>query len=205
MAFYGDKSKAESMAGTGDGSVTQEMQDAVNQWIDTNIKDGFGLVEDADEYYDIKKLGQTELVLKNFPISEVTELYDLARYNEPVLIDPSNYSVDKDSGILQLIKSNYLMRQGDNAHFSVGTRAVRVKYKYGFNEVPGDIKQIATLMAAKWAKIKSQQTDMDGLKSVKMANYSESYDLEFMNIKSEYDEILGGLINNAIKIYAIGV
>lgn len=202
MAFYGDTTKAENLAGTPTGSVTDEMQEAINEWINANIKrTGFEESELVEEHYDIKKYGQNELILKNFPVTELEEITNGVHSDDAeILVLDEDYVADFDTGIVQLLGYN---------KFVQGFNSVKVKYKYGYTEVPPLIAQIATLMAAKWAKIKSATIpvgeDDEVLRSVRIGDYSESYDLGFMTVKSEYDDVLNPMIKKAQEYYAVGV
>lgn len=199
MPFYGSNTQAESLAGTISGTVTIAMQDFINSWIDENIRqDGF-VVLSADEYYDIQRSGQTELLLKHFPVITVTSIEDGCQNTTPEsLVENEDYVVDKDTGIVQLLYSY------SSIGFEVGANQVRVKYSYGYSAVPSDIYQIATMMAAKWAKIRDQQTDADGLKQVKIGDYQETRDISFMGIKSEFDDLLDPMVKKAKAKYGVG-
>lgn len=202
MEFYGDAAKAETLAGVSTGDVTDEMQEAINDWIDANIRStGFGESELVEQYYDIKKIGQNELILKNFPVTELSEIIEGTNTQiSDTLVENTDFVLDNDTGIIQLLC---------NKAFRKGFNIVKVKYKYGFTSVPQLIIQIATLMAAKWAKLRSQTIPVgDGgevVKSVRIGDYSESYDLGFMTVKSEFDDMLSPMIKSAKEIYADGV
>jgi hypothetical protein len=196
MAFYGDSTKAEALAGTVAGTVTAEMQSVINEWINLNIRmDGFTEVT-ADEYYDIRKSRQAELVLEHYPVTEITGITNAVKDDSPVDLASDDYVCDEDSGIIQLLLGQF---------FAVGFNQVRVQYKYGYTVVPSDIAQIATMMAAKWAKIRDQQADADGIKQVKIGDYQETRDISFMMISSEFDDILKSMIKKAQAKYQSGV
>ncbi len=211
--MYGDVDKVVELASDPDitaESISEEMETVVDNWIDTNIKPtGFLNISNADEYYDIKRTDQTELVLKHFPIVTLTELINDANSSSPITLDSSSYYVDSESGIIQLLNnittSSVSYYNNYVGYFSKGNRTVRVKYTYGYSDVPEIIQTIANLMLAKWAKIQLQQSDADGMKSVRIGNYSETKDVEFVNIDSEFDSILMPLIKSAQETYAIGV
>lgn len=202
MAFYGDAGKAETLAGTVSGSVTVEMQEVINEWINANIKQtGFEESELVEEFYDIRKSGQNELILKNFPVTELDEIINGVQCSAPeTLVLNTDFVLDSDTGIIQLLGYK---------KFIQGFNAVKASYKYGYEQVPSLIVQIATLMAAKWAKIKSQAIPVgegdEVLKSTRIGDYSESYDLGFMSVKSEFDDLLNPMIKKAQEYYAVGV
>jgi len=202
MAFYGDKDKASKLADVSVGFVTDEMQEVINEWINANIKSsGFVESDEIEEYYDIKKYGQNELILKNFPVTELIEIINgFGDSQLETLVLNTDYVVDDDTGIIQLLGYKKFIK---------GFNSVKVKYKYGYTVVPPIIVQIATLMAAKWASIWASDIPVgeggEVIKSVKMGDYSESYDLGFMSVKSEFDELLNPLIKRAQEYYAVGV
>ena len=197
--FYGDKNAAASLAGISASLISDDQLKVINDWIIANIKNS-GFEESAlvTEYYDIKRTGQKELILKNFPISEVYEIIDNSQ-NNTLVLESSSYVVDSESGIIQLLECGKLKE------FTCGFNSVKVTYKYGFISVPEIIKSIANLMLAKWCKIKESQSDADGLKSIKIGDYSESFDIEFLNIESEFDNILNPMIKSAKNIFNDGV
>jgi len=206
MAFYGDVTKASNLAGVVVTDITAEMQETINNWIKANIKwTGFEQSQDVIEYYDIRKSNQDELILNNFPIIGVSELVNDAQSSTPTVLSIDSYVVDKSTGIIQLIKKVNSIVSGCLGEFKKGFNSVKVTYTHGYATVPEIIAQIATLMAAKWAKIKDTQAEGDGLKAVRIGDYSETFDLSFMNIKSEYDEILLPMIKRAQEYYANGV
>ncbi len=199
--FYGSEQKAANLAGVDLADITAEMTEAINDWIDANIKKtGFGESESIVEYHDIRKSGQNELILKNFPVTELTEVINGVHNDSPeTLVLNTDFVLDSDTGIIQLLCKKFFQ----------GFNSVKVTYKYGYTAVPQLIIQIATLMAAKWAKIKSQPIpEGEGgevLKSIRIGDYSEGYDLGFMTVKSEYDDMLNSMIKKAQEYYAVGV
>jgi hypothetical protein len=206
MSFYGNSIDATGLAGTVIADISSEMEEIVNNWIDSKIRpEGFTQLS-ATEYYDIRKDDQDELVLKNFPVISITTLTNEARATTPKVIDSSNYVCDLDSGIIQLDGAN----ASNNAEniieaFAKGFNSVKVEYDYGYASVPGDIVKLATLLLAKWSKIKSEQATSNGLKSVSAGDYKETFDLEFMGVKSEFDEMITELFRLAKIKYSRGV
>lgn len=210
MAFYGDVDKIIDIVGSEFTSddITEGMKDVINSYIDSEInEDGFDVSIDADEYYDIKKDYQTELLLKHFPVISVSSITDDVHATTPTTVNSEAYTVDKDTGIIQLITA-YKSLNGTESDFinafTKGFNSVRVQYKYGFKEVPDIIVQLANLLTSKWLKIQSKQSDADGLKSVSIADYKETYDTSFVAINSEYDGMIKKMINKAKGLYAKG-
>jgi hypothetical protein len=195
MIFYGSVAKVSSLSGIDSSEITEAMQEIINVWIDENIRqDGF-VQYNADEYYDIGKFGQNELVLRHFPVISLSVITKTGSPNESV-VPVEDYVIDKESGIIQLINSSSLPR---------GMNSIRVKYKYGFAIVPDDIAQIANLMLARWAEISAQQDDADGLKQVKIGDYMELRDTGFGGINAKYGPLIDPLVKKAQGKYNIGV
>lgn len=210
MSFYSDKTKAVNLTGVDSSVIVDEMQETIDMWINTNIKwDGFNDTKTVTEFYNVDKLLQSEIVLKHFPIISVTEIVDNAQSDTPKTLSADSYTYDSESGIVQL--KNYVNEYDDGTYsihyFTKGKSAIKITYKYGYNNVPDVIVKLATLLLAKWAKIKSVKIDTgdDNLKSVKIGNYTENYDLGFMSIKSEFDSIIEPMIKRVQEYYADGV
>lgn len=88
------------------------------------------------EYLD--GTGVNALFLSRYPVRSVAEVYDdLSRvFGSDTLIDPSNYVVDSEQGMIRLFK--------DVGGFSRGRRNVKVVYEggYGFEVVAGENDKI---------------------------------------------------------------
>lgn len=210
MSFYSDKTKAINLAGVGADVIIDEMQEMIDSWIDTTIKwDGFGNSVSITEYYNVDKMLQSEIVLKHFPVASISEVIDNAQGDSPRTLSVDSYTFDSESGILQL--KNYVDEYDDGTYavhyFTKGKSAVKVTYIYGFTTVPDVITKLATFLLAKWAKIKNIQAsaDVENLKSIRIGDYSESYDLGFMNVKSEFDSIIEPMIKRVQAYYSDGV
>lgn len=210
MAFYSNKSKAAVMAGVSESIITQEMQESIDTWVETNIKwDGFNGEKNNDEYYDILKSNQSELVLKHFPILSISEVTDNASSSNSKILNTSSYGFDAESGILHLL--NVVPENVDDTYiiysFTRGNRTVRVKYVSGYSTVPDVIVKLSTLMLARWAEIKNvlNTSQAENLKSVKIGDYTETYDLNFSNVKSKFDDVLVPMIKRVKQYYTEGV
>ncbi len=206
MSFYGDKTESASLAGVAIGNITDAMEDQINNWIDVKIRPKGFVQLSATEYYDIRKDGQNELILKNFPVISVTTLTNEARATTPKVVDSTNFVCDLDSGIIQLDGAN-AQNNAENIidAFAKGFNSVKVEYTYGYTAVPSDIENLATLLMAKWVKIRDEQGTSDGLKSVSAGDYKETFDLQFMGVKSEYDEMITDFLKLAKAKYSRGV
>jgi len=210
MSFYSDKTKASNLSGVDETLILDEMQESIDIWINTNIKwTGFLDTESRVEYYDIKKINQTELVLKHFPVVSISEIIDNAKSSDAEILNTLSYTVDNESGVVQLLN---IVPTDEDGHYTIkyftpGASSVKISYISGFASVPDIIVKLATLMLAKWAKIKGIQADggdLEGIKSVRIGNYTETYDLTFLNIRSEFDTMLDPMIKRVQAYYADG-
>lgn len=204
---YGDKTKAASLAGSTveESTISDEMLESVDEFINVNVREeGFGKYEDQEEYYDIKRSDQSELLLKNHPVLSVSSLKDDMRSNSPVTVSSDAYVVDLETGIIQLSPMANVNSENEIAYFTKGFNSVYVKYTYGFETTPETIVQLANLMLAKWAKVLTQQADADGLKSVSIGDYKETYDTGFMSVKSEFDDQISIFLKRAKIKYGRG-
>jgi hypothetical protein len=191
--FYGDETKAAELGGVEPDEITEARIDIINGVIDSEIRTlGFNKLE-AIEYYDIKECGKTELMLKKYPVinNSVTITNDVN--NNPTDFETTDFIVDNETGIIQLLTKGL--------SFSKGVKNVKVVYEHGFDSVPSIISKLATLLMAKLLKVKSQNMDADGLKSFTAGNYSESKDLAFMNVKSEFDDDINSFLKKGKIVY----
>lgn len=205
FTFYGNVSEASTLSGVVEADITIFMQQSINNWIDLNIREyGFGKNDVSDEYHSIFNTEQKELILEKFPVisKDSLSIVDNVNSNTPINVDEDCYHIDLQSGIVQIIPVQNSTVQTIN-YFTKGIHSVKVDYSYGYESVPDDISKIATLLIAKWTKIKNTNADADGLKSLKAGDYSETKDLDFMLIKSEFDEELLPMIKQAKIKYAI--
>lgn len=208
MIFYGNIERIVELLGTGfaESDVTVAIQNVITNWIDEHVYEaGFGENISADEYYDIKNDNQTELMLKNFPVISISSIINDSQSDSAVTVNSDSYVVDNDTGIVQLITA--VISAVDDTYinsFTKGFNSVRVQYEYGFGDVPEVIRQLANLLTAKWIKTKDVQAQADGLKSVSIGDYKETFDSNFTSVKSEYDDMITSLLNKAKSKYAKG-
>jgi hypothetical protein len=194
--FYGDVTIAAGLCGLTAAELTADMQAIINGIINSEIRvDGFGKTE-IIEYHTIKSANRTELMLKKYPVIDSSvEIIDDANDSTSEIMDTDNYRVDNETGIIQLLTNK--CTTNSISHFTEGIHSVKVTYEHGFDTVPNNIAKLANLLLAKWGKVKSQNADADGLRSLSVGNYSESRDLSFMNVASEFDDEINKLIKSA--------
>lgn len=207
--FYGDASKAAELTGNSEinsTDLTTAPQVQINNFINTSFRpEGFGKGS-ADELYTIKDSKTNTLVLRNMPIiKDSITLYDDMNSGDPIEVNSDCYVVDNDSGIIQILTDKQLSGENLISYFAKGIKSIRVTYEYGFDVVPDDIIAFANLLGAKWLDINNSQSNMDGLKSYKAADYTETYDILFSGVKSKYDSDINTMFKNLKSIYNRGV
>lgn len=203
MAFYGNASSAQNMAGG--LAISTETQNVVNEIIDTNIREWGFEKENYVEYFDVPDNFDEMLILSRYPV--ISSESDISITNNvngesPIAVDENCIRIDKLSGIVRIIPttqtSNNIITK-----FTKGVQSVKAEYEYGYSTVPSDIAELANLLAARWAKIGDQQSNADGLKSLKIADYTESFDIKFNGISVEFDENTKLLFNSCIRKYRV--
>jgi hypothetical protein len=177
--------------------ITESMMSTIDQWINSKIRDsGFLVSIDASEILDIDENNKSSILLQNIPVIEGSVVLTDNQHNEPETIDSDEYYVDLNTGIIKLYNHNRLTK---------GLSTVKIDYTYGFESVPNDIITLSNLLLAKWAEINKTQASADGtMKSQRIGNYSESFDLDFMAVKSKYDIMINSLFNSVINKYNKG-
>lgn len=210
-SFYGSVSEAASLAGVSAGALTSAMQASINNRIDANIAHRRKFEQATrDEFYDIETAKQKELVLINSPAISVTTLTDNAQSTELKVIPTTDYVVENRTGIIKLLQTPLqttipLSISDFRNVFTKGFHAVRVQYVSGYALVPDIIQSLATLMLAKWGAVKATQSTLDGLKQVKAGDYTETYDITGLQVRTEYDSDIKQLTKNAKAIFNKGV
>lgn len=201
--FYGSTSEAASLSGVLEANLTAAMQKQINSWIENRIYNGDTFEEHdvTDEFYDIgdPPPGDTlvrQLILRNIPIISITSITDDARGSSPTVVNSGAYVLDMngESGIVRLETKNVTGTDVIDG-FTRGVHAVKVTYKWGFTTPPTKIAELATLLLAKWGEVNEQQSEADGLKEVKAGDYTEKYDLTFLNVRTKYDAEIKMLFN----------
>ncbi len=194
ISVYGNVDNAIDLADLKDQGVTAKdistaTQEEIANFINTNIRpEGFAQLSSVEDY-TIRDSNVNFLILKNCPIVNVETIVD--NLNNPSVsktITSDCYYVDSETGIIQLLSDKDLSDTTAIKYFTKGINSVRITYDYGFAAVPNDINIFATLLLAKWAVINQGQKDADGnLKSLKIGDYTEVYDLKFMNVATKFD------------------
>ena len=201
--YYADEIKSADIAGVDITAISEAMLDIVNDIINSKIGE-FIQTDSVVELHDIRRDRQKELILKNIPVLTVTTLKDgMNTDTDPVTVNSSYYVVDLASGIIQLTGVQKGASYDDSVpYFTKGFNTVEVTYNHGYAAVPDDVRGLANLILAKWAKIRDIQGTSGGLKSVSIGDYKESYDKSFMEVKTEFDEMIQILVKKLKHKYA---
>jgi hypothetical protein len=149
---------------------------------------------------------QDTIILKNFPVVSISRLRDNIQSSVAAdiktLIEHTDFEVDKDSGIVQLIKnsSNSIFSDCNClGYFTEGRNTVDVAYTHGFDTIPNDICAYADILAAKIISLWDNIVNKGGVESFRMADYEESIGNLLSNITTIFDNELNLM---RIKLYS---
>lgn len=207
--FYGDADEAAEMSGLAVSYMLASIQTQVNNLIDTRILFGNTFsTHSEDEFHDINWPHQKEIILRKCPVISISSLTDASQSNNVLTISSDDYVVDEEAGIIKLLQLTDVQALSDFKNsFTVGKHSVRIQYTWGYATVPTIIKNLATLLLARWAKINRESVQTGGVKAVRMAagNYQETFDTSMKHITTEYDDTIKSLIAQVKALYAKGV
>lgn len=208
FTFYGNVDDAVEMSGCEEDLLTnQSIHKVINMWIDKKIrKEGFAVVPDYEEYFNVDDSRVNILMLTNIPvITDSLVLTDNAQDDVPTVVDSECYILDMETGIIQLLSDKSFSSANSISYFTKGIKSVKAKYNYGYVSVPDDVSLFATLLLAKWGKVKTMgNSNADGLKQEKTADYTRTFDLNFMSVSSEYDDQIKDLFHGLKVVYNKG-
>lgn len=144
--------------------------------VETVLNRKFNETTITDELYD--GTDTDELVIENYPITELTkvEFEDLNRiWHE---FDLGNFALYKKEGILKmklLPNTEWFTFDPLDAVFSCGSQIWRLNYKYGYTTVPKVVELLATLYGITFYQ---QQVGVTNgtISSEKIGDYSIGYD-----------------------------
>jgi hypothetical protein len=158
-------------------------------WIERQMRRKLEL-QQFDDYYDGN--GKERLVLDQYPVTEITAL-QIVGPNESLneLVDVGTLLVDKARGVL-----TYTTWALPYNFFPEGCKNINVKYKAGYDPLPIEIID-ATMKCVCLDMIAGTpaRTDIDGLKSVRVLNYSASYTGAYSNLFAIWNEQIQDVIN----------
>jgi hypothetical protein len=109
-----------------------------------------------DERYDVEP-GQSELNLRQYPVSEVAAVYVDPDDTNELLSEVDDYLVDEEAGVLTRVGTDWpVLGTGVRAHWASGPAIVRVQYTAGYapetlnsTETGADLKE-ALLQIVAW-------------------------------------------------------
>lgn len=209
FTFYGDENQAKVLAGDASAKVTAEVEQFVNEYINLTIKqDGFAASTATQiDILDVKQPYTRQVLLTKIPVVNVTEVLDAYDTDSENELTSDSYTIDKETGILTLLDvSQFDFEVGkDILYFTEGLKMVSVTYTHGYSAIPSDIKQIATLLAAKQAIIMHMRGTSNGLKAEKIGDYQRTFDVSAASVKTEFDDMLDTMLKAARGKYHVGV
>lgn len=104
----------------------------------------------STEKFDIEHTLISEIKLEHYPILSI----DYVK-NDGIALDIDDYLVYEDIGMIKLPDDTYISSSLFSAgYFTQGKQKVEIKYTWGATTVPYDIQLAATLLAAKFGKVK---------------------------------------------------
>jgi hypothetical protein len=179
FSFYGEVSKVAEISGCDISDVIIPFQEFTNEYINAAIKhEGFGATKQYEEVFFHTNNKIT--ILSHYPVVSVNRF--VSAYNHETQtgtdIDAKDYTLDKKIGIIEF-------------NFRRCETPICIEYNAGYDYVPSDIKTFATFFCARQVELYKKLGQIGVVKSVKIGDYSETFDQETKSIVSKYDnEIL---------------
>lgn len=117
----------------------------VSALIDAYCNRDFTLHENVVEYYDGKGKGHNVIMLKNYPVTAVSEVVE----DGTTLTENTHYVWFRD-GRLVKVSNGYV--DPNKWYWKAKVKAVKVTYSYGYSTVPTEIKTICIQLCVEWLK-----------------------------------------------------
>lgn len=133
------------------------------------------VAEDLTEYYNGN--GRNVLVLTHYPIISLSNLWVSGPnrvFDDTTLINAANVIVDKGGGRLTLYNATGPLFGFSGNRYYVGAANIKVAYRAGFETIPYDIEDAATIMIATAYK-RGFQDQRYGLQSETLAERTFTY------------------------------
>lgn len=138
-------------------------------------------VEVIDEKHDIETTNQDNILLDNGPVTEITELKD-----DGEVVDAEDYILYKKEAIAALKTDTTFGALYDTPYFTKGRQKVEVSYKWGYTDVPKDIRYVCSLLVAQLALAKLKDTIREQeVESEKIGEYSVLYQKDYYTIEKK--------------------
>ena len=120
-------------------ALLAEFVERISAAISTRCQRVFEFESGITEYEDGDGLGR-ELLVRRYPIVSVTALYDDPdrQYSSATLMAATDYTVDKNRGIIRL----------DGFRFLKGLQNIKVVYDGGYRVIPQDLERAAIILGA---------------------------------------------------------
>ena len=206
MGGYANIDNAAALSGLAVTEFNETMRSYVDKHIELMLGREFGESNSHTQYFDIPGGGVDYLQLSWYPVIAVQTFRDNQResgYTD--LVEDEDFTVDKDAGILKLIKDDYNILKGSTS-LTVGTKTVMVTYTHGYARVPNDIAIFADWMLAWMGEIKKttsalQTADGAVLRRIQIGDYQEAYDVQNTNIDKKYKGLLGEMASMLVAKY----
>jgi len=210
--FYGDVDKIAVLCNLDATDVTEEIQETINAYIDAEVNI-YGFNQNTrTEKQNVKRTDLETIILERSPVIGVEYVKHFVNTDNPVTLGSNDYDVDLDTGIIQLRNSRERTIEdrivGAPMFFSAGVNAIEVKYTHGYETVPDDVRRFANTFGARLVRelTRVNSDERDGnLKSVKIGDFSESYDVTKAIEGMAYDTVLQAQLRALKMKYFIAV
>lgn len=182
-------------------SLEDEVKTAIEEWVESigiDIELGRNFLSneiatDSPEIHSINDDYVNSIILKNYPVIEITRLRDNINADNTsdivTLEEHTNFEVELEKGIIHIVDAFGSTIMPMKTYFTKGINTVDVAYTYGYLSVPDDIIAFADLIAVRVSKI---WNDVFGEKGVdfKMGDYEEKLSQYYKKNKSVFDDQL---------------
>lgn len=205
---YATKATAAALAGVATTDINDAQVDLVNKYIEQMTGRNFGVENSHIQYFDVEGSEDT-FQLINYPVISLTEIRDNQRDsvigNQTVLVEDTDYTIDKQAGIVKLIKDDFNVLKGSTG-LTVGTKTVKITYTWGYSSTPEDVSMFADYMLAWLAEstkeIGSVKNDSGAiLRRIQIGDYQEAYDSKNDKINAKYQKLLSDMSQQLVSKY----
>ena len=205
MNGYASKNNAAALAGVAVTDIANYQAISVDRYVELMLGRSFEELEHT-QYFDVPSGGLDTLQVMHWPLTSVTRFRDNQRGSNPQdIVEDEDFTVDYQAGIFKLIKDDYNILKGSTS-LTVGTKTVAITYKWGYVEIPDDVKLFADWMLAWIAEIKKVTDGVrtaDGaiLRRVQIGDYQEAYDTGNQLIDKKYKGLLADMTSMLVTKY----
>jgi len=173
MYYYTTKTKVAYLLGVEESVIQDEWIQWSEEELEERTQKAFREITVTNKCYDGS--GSDELILDEYPITEVTKIEYLYQYQPTeiwYLLAAQYYKLYTKNGIVKLTPD--LSGLTDIDAFEEGVQNIRITYKYGYTVVPKIVELLATLLTAQKYQIYLDQVD-GTISSERIGDYSVNF------------------------------